>query len=327
MKNREAIPVVLICGSRKSGKTTFSKQLVEKLFTTNKYSQIMLLDLDCGQTPLLPGHLSLIEFSLSKKSISEETKILQKTIKQFSYGSVNPTRKISLYETCLRKGLVLYVKKYYNDDIPLVIDTMGWITGLGLIICEIMLKFRYLSDVIYMKQSEDDVEFQKFCDKTLIDSKKKWSFHSIEAYNMTKNLNFSLAEARRIRILDYSLKTFKEDLESNFEYSIKDCFEDIYMCTFSELIDRIVVIKDEISMIRGFDFDSHKILLLIKKSFSTKEKDFSSCKFKRNQLILEHLLMDRVYAPIMDFEMPFYTFKLKNSLFRKTRLHVPRIYK
>lgn len=51
-------PVILVCGPRKVGKSTFGRFLVNNLL--NSHPKVCYADLDCGQTEFMPpGFLSL----------------------------------------------------------------------------------------------------------------------------------------------------------------------------------------------------------------------------------------------------------------------------
>lgn len=317
---KKTTPIVLLCGPRKSGKTTFSRQLIKR-FLEEEFTQVMLLDLDCGQTLLFPGQISLVSFS------SSETERFIKVIKYFPYGSVNPTKKISSYEVCIRESLAFYIKEYYCKGIPMVIDTMGWITGIGILVYEILLRFRYLSDVVYMKTPKQDMDFQSFCCKLLSKSRKSWSFYSVDAKEPSSDSN--LAEARKIRIIDHIHNNFRKSSQDFFGCLLRDCFEEVYTYVFAELINKIAIANGEFSVIRSFNFDTCMFHLLKSKEDekSVNDGNIQRSNEERNQFILEHLSMSPFYTPVLDFEMPFHAVKLGHLIFRRTRRHIPRIYR
>ncbi|XP_057514959.1 polynucleotide 5'-hydroxyl-kinase NOL9 [Actinidia eriantha] len=140
-------PVALICGAKNSGKTTFSRHLLNVLL--QRYRKVAYLDTDVGQTEFTPpGCLSL---TIIDKITPDLTIPCLKTPERcFFYGDISSKRDPTVYLTCIF-ALYDYYQKIYcmsdnnespgNTGLPLVVNTPGWVKGIGYDILVDMLKY------------------------------------------------------------------------------------------------------------------------------------------------------------------------------------------
>ncbi|KAG9156401.1 hypothetical protein Leryth_023029 [Lithospermum erythrorhizon] len=128
--------VALVCGPKNSGKTTFSRHLLNVLL--QRYKKVAYLDTDVGQPEFTtPGLLSL-------------TVIDQSYSQCFFFGDTSSKRDPTTYMTYIF-ALYDYYRKLYcqfskseSSDVarvPLVINTPGWVKGVGYDILVDMLKY------------------------------------------------------------------------------------------------------------------------------------------------------------------------------------------
>ncbi|RFU30861.1 hypothetical protein B7463_g5506, partial [Scytalidium lignicola] len=161
-------PIVMICGPKSSGKSTFAKLLTNKLWSpptnTSKgtsevrnHPGVALLDLDPGQPEYSPpGQLSLIHVQEPNYGPPYSHPIpagKNQLIKSHTIGALSPSLDPSLYMDC-----VLDLFTHYRSLLsripgcPLIINTPGWVLGTGLeILVDIISKLQP-SSVIYMSQ-------------------------------------------------------------------------------------------------------------------------------------------------------------------------------
>ncbi|KAG2679077.1 hypothetical protein I3843_11G034000 [Carya illinoinensis] len=139
-------PIALICGAKNCGKTTFSRYLLNILL--QRYKKVVYLDTDVGQPEFTPpGFVSL---TVVDKLTSDLTIPCLKTPERcFFFGDVSSKRDPTAY---LKAISTLY--DYYRQDhclfnknenpakteLPLVINTPGWVKGVGYDILADMLK-------------------------------------------------------------------------------------------------------------------------------------------------------------------------------------------
>ncbi|GAB2223764.1 hypothetical protein Droror1_Dr00004504 [Drosera rotundifolia] len=129
-------PVAFICGAKNSGKTTFSRHLLNTFLL--RYKRVAYLDTDVGQpeyTP--PGCLSLI--IVDKITPDLAVPCLKTPERCYFFGDISSKRDPATYLKYIR---ALY--DYYNehctlsnngipgrDELPLIVNTPGWVKGIG----------------------------------------------------------------------------------------------------------------------------------------------------------------------------------------------------
>ncbi|KAA8540891.1 hypothetical protein F0562_024971 [Nyssa sinensis] len=140
-------PVVLICGAKNSGKTIFSRHLLNNLL--QRYKKVAYLDTDVGQTEFTPpGCLSLVV--VDKITPDLTIPCLKTPARCFFFGDLSSKRDPTAYLTYIFALYDYYQKEYCmfnksecpdNTELPLVINTPGWVKGIGYDILVDMLKY------------------------------------------------------------------------------------------------------------------------------------------------------------------------------------------
>ena len=167
--SNQKAPVIIICGPKGSGKSTFAKLLTNRLLSPKGESNpnrsspaknptgLAILDLDPGQPEYsVQGQLSLIHLTslnFGPPFTHPMPGSPNRVIRAHNVGAVTPSFDPTLYMKCVLdlfahyRSLVSTVPKC-----PLVINTPGWILGTGLeILVELITKCRP-TEVIYMSQ-------------------------------------------------------------------------------------------------------------------------------------------------------------------------------
>ncbi|PHH59587.1 hypothetical protein CDD81_2852 [Ophiocordyceps australis] len=152
---------VLICGPKSAGKSTFSRLLTNRLLTCadsdelgNRLAHgVAVLDLDPGQPEYSPpGTLSLVHVTrpnlgapFTHASLDDEA---FKIVRCHALATVNPASSTELYAECAMDLYTFYRQTLRNC--PLLINTSGWVLGLGLeLLLEVIGKIRP-AEVVYM---------------------------------------------------------------------------------------------------------------------------------------------------------------------------------
>ena len=161
-------PIILVCGPKSSGKSTFSKILANRLITnrggTKKrtWAGVAILDIDPGQPEFSPpGVISLARLDKPNLSPSFGHPSLpdNQLLRSHALAAITPAFDIGLYREC-----VLDLFSYYQTTIrakhPLVINTPGWVQGTGLELLSTLIRSIHPAEVIYMSEDgpEDTVE-------------------------------------------------------------------------------------------------------------------------------------------------------------------------
>ncbi|KAI4343803.1 hypothetical protein L6164_011111 [Bauhinia variegata] len=140
-------PITLICGAKNCGKTTFSRHLLNVLL--QRYRKVAYLDTDVGQPEFSPpGFLSL---TIVDKVTPDLTIPCLKTPERCHYfGDVSSKRDPSVYLNYIFAIYDYYQKEYCmfdegenptRADLPLIVNTPGWVKGVGYDLLVDILKY------------------------------------------------------------------------------------------------------------------------------------------------------------------------------------------
>lgn len=163
----EKVPVLLVCGPKSSGKSTFSRIVTNRLLTDRNGTKkrvwpgVAVLDIDPGQPEFgPPGIISLVK--LDKPNLSPpfcHPKVARKhVIRSHTVASITPASNIEHYKSC-----VLDLYSHYRSTCPkqpLIINTPGWIQGSGLVLLQELVAGIRPTEILYMSEEgpEDTVE-------------------------------------------------------------------------------------------------------------------------------------------------------------------------
>lgn len=122
-------PRVIVCGGKYLGKSTLIKYLVNS--TLNVCNKVCYLDCDPGQTTFTPsGMVSLLV--LSKPLLRPSFLNCQKTYMSHFIGDHSVNSAPSHYGSCVQNLFNLYQQDPELAKLPLFVNTMGWVEGIGL---------------------------------------------------------------------------------------------------------------------------------------------------------------------------------------------------
>ncbi|XP_071737475.1 polynucleotide 5'-hydroxyl-kinase NOL9 [Rutidosis leptorrhynchoides] len=143
-------PAAFICGPKNSGKSTFSRLLLHLLL--RRYKRVAYLDTDVGQPEFTPpGCLSLTV--LDKENI--DSKVPPERC--FFFGDISSKRDPEIYLQYLYSLCDHYNKHYLqsstttspnNSGVPLIVNTPGWVKGIGYDVLVDMLNYIAPSHVV-----------------------------------------------------------------------------------------------------------------------------------------------------------------------------------
>lgn len=164
---RQKPPVLLICGPKSSGKSTFSRLVANRLVTSrggNKHRiwpDVAILDIDPGQPEFSPpgiiSHVQLHEPNLAPP-FGHPNLDARSMVRSHALASITPASDTEHYQDCVIDLYNSYQSSHM--DKPLLINTPGWIQGTGLgLLMGLIAKIRP-TEVIYMSEDgpEDTVE-------------------------------------------------------------------------------------------------------------------------------------------------------------------------
>ena len=172
---------LIVCGPKNSGKSTFCRMLVNAMLTrhpahtytsgtTSIDNCVALVDLDPGQPEYSPpGELSLI---LMRSCILgppfTHPMVVQGSgntlVRAHHVGSISPRDDPSYYVKCALDLLNQYRKLITRyPSCPLIVNSAGWVQGIGLEVLLDIIKAQKFNDVVYTstRGPEEDVGLLK----------------------------------------------------------------------------------------------------------------------------------------------------------------------
>ncbi|KAM8989626.1 polynucleotide 5'-hydroxyl-kinase NOL9 isoform 1-T1 [Ara ararauna] len=138
----EGVPVVLVCGPKNTGKSTFNRYLINLLL--NRLPSVDYMECDIGQTEFTPpGCVSLS--NVTEPVLGPPFTHQQTPRKMVYYGQTSCEQDTERY-----LDVVKYVFSSYKKEVPLVINTMGWVKGEGLLLLIDIIRLLSPSHIVQM---------------------------------------------------------------------------------------------------------------------------------------------------------------------------------
>lgn len=148
-------PVVLICGGRDVGKSTFARYLTN--FLLNSHREIYFLECDVGQTEFTPpGLISLHKVGTSL--LGPPFTHLRSPERSVFFGDNSSKDKPELYIRCIQDVYKTYAD-HSRGKVPLIVNTQGWVKGMGV---------HLLLDVIRMVKPSHITQFNYTTEENII---------------------------------------------------------------------------------------------------------------------------------------------------------------
>ncbi|KAK7356859.1 hypothetical protein VNO80_16139 [Phaseolus coccineus] len=155
-------PIVFICGAKNCGKTTFSRYLLNILL--HKYAKVAYLDTDVGQPEFTPP--AFLSLTVVHKVTPDLIVPCLKTPERcLFFGDVSSKRDPSTYLSYVFAIYDYYQKEYCisekgenpcNVKLPLIVNTSGWVKGVGYDVLVDMLKYISPTHVVKINISSEN---------------------------------------------------------------------------------------------------------------------------------------------------------------------------
>ncbi|KAG9443652.1 hypothetical protein H6P81_014992 [Aristolochia fimbriata] len=154
-------PITFVCGAKNSGKSTFSRHLLNTLVP--RYKKVAYLDTDVGQPEFTtPGCLSI---HIIDEQTPDLTILSMKTPERcIFFGDTSSKRDPKAYLSGVYRLYDYYHTEYYQSNklrssekspLPLVINTPGWVKGIGYEIIVEMLRYIQPTHVVQIRISAE----------------------------------------------------------------------------------------------------------------------------------------------------------------------------
>ncbi|XP_076840173.1 polynucleotide 5'-hydroxyl-kinase NOL9 [Brachyhypopomus gauderio] len=139
-------PVILVCGARNAGKSTFNRHLINTLL--NHTASVDYLECDLGQTEFTPpGCLSLS--TVTEPLLGPPFTHQRDMEHMVFYGQCDCQPDLDRYLDSLKS-----LWRYYSGDSPVVINTMGWVKGHGFQVLVDLIRFFSVTHVVQLNYGD-----------------------------------------------------------------------------------------------------------------------------------------------------------------------------
>uniref|UniRef100_A0A669QVU0 Polynucleotide 5'-hydroxyl-kinase NOL9 n=1 Tax=Phasianus colchicus TaxID=9054 RepID=A0A669QVU0_PHACC len=136
------VPVIMVCGPKSIGKSTFNRYLINLLL--NHLPSVEYMECDIGQTEFTPpGCVSLS--NVTEPFLGPPFTHQRTPRKMVYYGQTSCEQDTERYV-----DVVKYVFSSYRKEVPLVINTMGWVKGEGLLLLTDLIRLLSPTHVVQM---------------------------------------------------------------------------------------------------------------------------------------------------------------------------------
>lgn len=158
---------IIVTGPKSAGKSTFGRLLTNQLLTEKsdkrQKNSVAVLDLDPGQPEFgPPGQVSLIHVtepvlspSFCRPFLPSTVGVNTSVVRSHTLASVSPASDPDLYLAAVADLVAHYRNRLGN--LPLVVNTPGWVQGTGLDLLTSLIDLARPSHVIYMASGPIDV--------------------------------------------------------------------------------------------------------------------------------------------------------------------------
>ncbi|KAF8250170.1 hypothetical protein K440DRAFT_659626 [Wilcoxina mikolae CBS 423.85] len=140
-------PIIVLAGSKGTGKSTFSRILANRLLTTAGLDSIAYLDVDPGQPEFSPPGIISLSVLTCPILGPPFTHTLTAT-RSHHIGYTSPREDPAHYIRAIIDLLSVYRQSY--PTVPLLINTAGWTKGLGLELLQDILSHSQATDIVFL---------------------------------------------------------------------------------------------------------------------------------------------------------------------------------
>ncbi|EFA81806.1 NUC156 family protein [Heterostelium album PN500] len=246
---KQQSPIIMTCGNKDIGKSTFNRTVVNRLLS--KYRYVLYLDSDVGQSEFAPNALITLNM-LSEPLLGPPHSHQMKPIRSYFYGDTSPKNNPEYYLE-LVQSMIDYATTLHNAfNIPLVFNTLGWIKGMGYQLLLELIKYLKPTHLIYLysikqnninnhsfnnnnnnsfnnkniifTQQDIDSLFEGVVGSAESTTKKNTTLYTIETVQVDGNVSIPMNNSaiRQLNLKSYFGDT---DLQSMSPYAIK--FKDL----------------------------------------------------------------------------------------------------
>jgi polynucleotide 5'-hydroxyl-kinase GRC3/NOL9 len=121
--------VSVVCGAKDTGKSSYSRYLINRLLA--KYNRVAYLETDAGQSEFTPSGLLSLHYISCPVLGPPYTHQQLVPERSFYFGSASPRSNPDYYLACINQLVDHWRHDQLHDTIPLIVNTHGWVSGVG----------------------------------------------------------------------------------------------------------------------------------------------------------------------------------------------------
>ena len=123
-------PIIALCGSKNMGKSTFARFLVNRLLQS--HSEVYFLETDIGQSELSPSGLVTLS-RLTQPILSPPyCHLMARPVASYFVGHASADSDPVFHFNSIAAAFKTFTQSHSHSGAPLIINSSGWITGIGL---------------------------------------------------------------------------------------------------------------------------------------------------------------------------------------------------
>ena len=151
----------------------------------NKYSTVAYLECDIGQCEFTPA--GLVSFNLVQQVvIGSPFTHLRTPEKMYFIGETSPKNHPEYYLKCIKLLYEHYRNTYYHQNVPLVINTQGWMKGLGYDMLVHIMQSLQPDLIIYLSAHQNEINNNITTEYGIFDQEKILSTNGINSQRLKK---------------------------------------------------------------------------------------------------------------------------------------------
>eukprot|EP00794_Sanderia_malayensis_P006152 gene6152-6858_t len=166
--------VVVICGNKNSGKSTFGRFILNSLL--NCSDTVYFLECDVGQTEFTPPGLTSLS-CIEKPLLGPPFTHQSKPVVSLFFGNITTRANPKTYINCIQEAFYYYQINCKQNG-PLVINTQGWIKGMGFPLLIDIIRLSNPSLIVQLKTASDVAKNMFELNQDVIESQPGWIYSS-----------------------------------------------------------------------------------------------------------------------------------------------------
>ena len=204
---------ILVAGGKNVGKSGLCQFLINK--NIRKFKKILLIDLDIGQ-PICSAAQTVSATIIEKPIIGAGYLNNNNPEKCILYGDKSVMISPFKYIRCVRQLMKFCSQKLEYENIPWIINTMGYQKGFGLQLMCLLIKVFQPTDVVQIQHSFVSYNFSKVLTEENVNSQKFYFFDESDLAGLPNEVTFTT------HVLDSIVNNRESDVNSKWVSNASD---------------------------------------------------------------------------------------------------------